>query len=52
VASLSRIAYNDEFRELLQALARIHGDDVEGAGEVAGVGRIKQGGFMMKADGY
>jgi hypothetical protein len=38
-------------QELLQALARIHGDDVERTGEIAGVGRIKQGDLVVAADG-
>jgi hypothetical protein len=51
VTPLSGFAYEDELWEQLQALARIHGDDVESTGTSTGVGRSKKGDFVVEVDG-
>jgi len=48
---LSGFDYEDELWAQLQALARIHGDDVERTGETTGVGRSKKGDFVVEVDG-
>jgi hypothetical protein len=51
VTPLSGFAFEDELWEQLQALARIHGDDVERTGEIAGVGQNKKGDFVVEVNG-
>jgi hypothetical protein len=51
VTPLSGFAFEDELWEQLQALARIHGDDVERTGETTGVGHSKKGDFVVEVDG-
>ena len=49
--TLSGFDFEDELWAQLQALARIHGDDVERTGETTGVGRSKKGDFVVEVDG-
>jgi hypothetical protein len=49
--TLSGFDYEEELWAQLQALARIHGDDIERTGETTGVGRSKKGDFVVEVDG-